>query len=52
MVLQSIPLVEWVLLGISVNLVQLSIGIEEGDDLVVDVEEALEWVVEGWWWEE
>ena len=45
MVLQNIPLVEWVALGISADLVQLSIGIEE-DNLGADVEQALEWAVE------
>ena len=50
-VLQSIPPVEWVALRISMDLVRLSLGIEEGD-LVTDVEEALEWAVEGWQREE
>ena len=45
--MQSIPPVEWVALRISMDLVWLSLGIEEGD-LVTDVEEALEWAVEGW----
>ena len=42
-VLQSIPPAERAALGISADLVRLSVGIEEGDDLVADVEEALEW---------
>ena len=52
MVLQSNLLAEQVVLRISADLVWLSVGIEEGDDLVTDVEQALKWAVEGWWPEE
>lgn len=38
----SIPEVERVLLGIGDNLVRLSVGVEDVDDLVADVEQALE----------
>jgi cystathionine gamma-lyase len=38
----SIPEAERALLGIGANLVRLSVGIEEEEDLVRDVEQALE----------
>ena len=41
----SIPEAERALLGIGVNLVRLSVGIEEEEDLVRDVEQALELAV-------
>ncbi|KAF8590784.1 hypothetical protein K439DRAFT_1381589 [Ramaria rubella] len=44
----SIPPAERAALGISADLVRLSVGIEDGDDLVADVEQALEWAVNGW----
>lgn len=46
--LQSIPPAERAALGISPDLVRLSVGIEDGADLVADVEQALEWAINGW----
>ncbi|KIJ63873.1 hypothetical protein HYDPIDRAFT_112848 [Hydnomerulius pinastri MD-312] len=43
----SIPEAERALLGIGDNLIRLSVGVEEADDLVRDVEEALEAAVGG-----
>lgn len=38
----SIPAAERALLGIGDNLIRLSVGVEEEEDLVADVEQALE----------
>lgn len=43
----SIPPAERALLGIGDNLIRLSVGIEDGDDLVKDVEQALQTAVFG-----
>jgi len=43
----SIPEAERALLGIGDNLVRLSVGVEEGEDLVRDIEEALELAADG-----
>lgn len=44
---QSIPLAERLELGITPNLIRLSVGVEDADDLVRDVEQALRRAVEG-----
>ena len=46
--LQSIPPAERLSLGITPDLVGLSIGVEDIDDLIADVEQALSWAVDGW----
>jgi len=38
-------------LGISSGLVRMSVGVEEKEDLIVDVERALRWAVKGEVWE-
>ncbi len=43
----SIPPAERALLGIGDNLIRLSVGVEDVDDLVEDVEQALELAVRG-----
>ncbi|KIJ32016.1 hypothetical protein M422DRAFT_36044 [Sphaerobolus stellatus SS14] len=44
----SIPPAERLALGITPDLVRLSVGVEDIDDLIADVEQALSWAVEGW----
>jgi len=44
----SIPPAERALLGIGPDLVRLSVGVEEIEDLLEDVEQALHWAVTGW----
>ncbi|KIJ31147.1 hypothetical protein M422DRAFT_267220 [Sphaerobolus stellatus SS14] len=46
--LQSIPPAERLALGITPNLVRLSVGVEDVDDLIADVEQALSWAINGW----
>jgi cystathionine gamma-lyase len=43
----SVPATERAILGIGDDLIRLSVGIEEGTDLVWDVEQALRAAVEG-----
>jgi len=45
--LQSIPPAERALLGIGPDLIRLSVGIEDPEDLVQDIERALEVAVKG-----
>ncbi|KIJ31163.1 hypothetical protein M422DRAFT_267243 [Sphaerobolus stellatus SS14] len=48
-VLQSIPPAErLVSRSVTPNLVRLSVGVEDVDDLTADVEQALSWTVDGW----
>ncbi|KIJ33834.1 hypothetical protein M422DRAFT_264126 [Sphaerobolus stellatus SS14] len=44
----SIPLVGRLALGITPDLVRLSVSVEDVDDLTADVEQALSWAVDGW----
>ncbi|KAF8513993.1 Cys/Met metabolism PLP-dependent enzyme-domain-containing protein [Hysterangium stoloniferum] len=44
----SIPPAERAALGITADLVRLSVGVEDRDDLIADVEQALEWAVTGY----
>ncbi|KIJ46790.1 hypothetical protein M422DRAFT_249523 [Sphaerobolus stellatus SS14] len=44
----SIPPAERLALGITPDLVHLTVGVEDIDDLIADVEQALSWAVEGW----
>ncbi|KIJ33826.1 hypothetical protein M422DRAFT_264116 [Sphaerobolus stellatus SS14] len=46
--LQSIPPAERFALGITPDLVRLSVGVEDVDGLIADVKHALSWAVEGW----
>jgi cystathionine gamma-lyase len=43
----AIPEADRALLGIGDNLIRLSVGVEDGEDLVKDVEDALEVAVNG-----
>ncbi|KIJ23749.1 hypothetical protein M422DRAFT_39471, partial [Sphaerobolus stellatus SS14] len=44
----SIPPAERLALGITPNLVRLSFGVEDVDDLIADVEQALSRAINGW----
>ncbi|KIJ37149.1 hypothetical protein M422DRAFT_260304 [Sphaerobolus stellatus SS14] len=46
--LQSIPPAESLALGVALDLVCLSVGVEDIDDLIADVEQALSWAINGW----
>ena len=44
--LQSIPPAERAILGIGPDLIRLSVGIEESEDLIEDIQQALEYAVD------
>ncbi|KIJ31118.1 hypothetical protein M422DRAFT_36309 [Sphaerobolus stellatus SS14] len=46
--LQIIPPAEHLMLGITPDLVRLSVGVEDVDYLIADVGQALSWTINGW----